>query len=93
MTAGENAKRPAARPDVVFRAMAREWVIYDPDTRKLHVLNLTAALVWSFCDGSHDREEITRSVRETLEDPPDEETVRTDVAEALDTFRQEGLLG
>jgi len=90
--AAEGGKRPAARTDVVFRALAREWVLYDPDTRKLHVLNLTAALVWSLCDGAHDREEITRSVRKTLEDPPDEATVRTHVADALETFMQEGLL-
>ncbi len=92
MTAAGSAARATARADVVFRALAREWVIYDPQTRKLHVLNLTAALVWSLCDGEHDLEAMTRSVRETLEDPPDEATVRSHVGEAVDTFAQEGLL-
>ena len=86
------AERPKARDDVVFRPLGREWVLYDPGSRKVHVLNATAALVWELCDGEHDAVAMARALRQTVADPPDDDTVREDVADALATFRDEGLL-
>lgn len=84
--------RPRFRPDVVFRPLGPEWVLYDPESRKVHVLNATAALVWRLCDGEHRTEDMVRTLRETVEPSPDEATVRVDVRETIRTFRSEGLL-
>lgn len=84
--------KPRARDDLVFRELSSEWVLYDPTTRQLHVLNVTAALVWSFCDGDHDVERMVGAVRETLTGAPPPERVRTDVQDALAVFAREGLL-
>ena len=85
-------RTPHARDDVVFRALAREWVLYDPEQRKLHVLNATAALVWSLCDGDHDAAAIANEIAETLREPPSHDAVRQDVDQAILTFARAGLL-
>jgi len=83
---------PRVREDLVFRPLAGEWVVFDPDGRRLHVMNLTAALVWSFCDGSRSRDEIAREVRAAFPESPREEEVEADVIEALRTFLDQDLL-
>ena len=61
-------RRPRRREDVVFRRVAGDWLLFDPRTRRIHVLNLSAALVWSFCTGEHDVGEIVRRVVEAFEE-------------------------
>lgn len=84
--------RPRVREDVVFRPLAREWVAYDPRTRNLHVLNVTAALVWSLCDGEHDVDDMVKEIGETLEGAPEAEEIREDVLGALERLEKERLL-
>ena len=86
------SSHPAAREDVVFRPLAGEWVLYDPETAQLHVLNATAALVWGLCDGKTGSSEMAAQVREHLPEAPGQEEVEGDVAEVLKRFRAEGLL-
>jgi len=76
----------------VFRELGDEWVLFDPDAHRLHVLNLTAALVWSRCSGEYAAEEIVRYVRDSFSDPPSADEVDEDVRKALRTFASEGLL-
>lgn len=83
---------PRSRDDVVFRELADDWVLFDPRTRRLHVLNLPAALVWSHCTGEHGVEVIVERVRGAFEEPPPVDRVREDVREALRTFVREALL-
>jgi coenzyme PQQ synthesis protein D (PqqD) len=84
--------RPCSRSDVVFRSVAGDWVIYDPRTRDLHVLNATAAAVWVCCDGSLSADGIAEEIAGHLEGAPEIEKVLSDVARALDRFREDGLL-
>ena len=94
MTDGEanEGQRPRARDDVVFRSVSGDWVLYDPRSQDLHVLNVTAAAVWSFCDGSSTPDAIARELAERLDDAPAPEVVRRDVETALARFRADGLL-
>lgn len=80
--------RPRARADLVFRRVGGDWLVFDPRTQEIHVLNLSAALVWSFCTGDHPVEEIGREVRSAFQDdiPGDP------VADVLQRFQQAGLL-
>jgi len=86
------ASAPRARDDVVFRSVAGDWVLYDPRSQDLHVLNVTAAAVWSCADGTRDVAAIAAALREHLEDPPEPAQVRADVERALARFRDDGLL-
>lgn len=90
---GEEPETPSGREDVVFRSLAHEWVLYDPETSQLHVLNATAAMVWGLCDGATTRAQMVSEIRESLAGAPDAATVRKDVDEILGRFASEGLLG
>ena len=79
---------PQAREDVVFRRVGDEWVLFDPEAQRIHVLNLTAALVWSFCTGEHDISTIEGQVRTAFEDTVDD----AGVEEALHQFRDASLV-
>ncbi len=80
--------RPRARSDLVFRRVGEDWVLFDPDGQRLHVLNLTAALVWSFCTGEHGVATIEEHVRRAFGDEVDDPGVRA----VLQDFREARLL-
>lgn len=88
----EGGNRPKAREDVVFRQLDDEWVLFDPRSEQLHVLNLSAALVWSHCTGEFTRDEIARAVAAAFEPPVAPNRVVTDVTAALERFHHTGLL-
>ncbi|MFQ5535831.1 MAG: PqqD family protein [Gemmatimonadota bacterium] len=79
--------KPSARGDLVFRRVGEDWVLFDAQGQRLHVLNLAAALVWSYCTGEYTVERIEAEVREAYEGVED-----PGVVEALTTFRGAGLL-
>ena len=83
------ADRPRRRADVVFRRVGDDWLLFDPRTQRIHVLNLTAALVWSFLEGERSLEEIEAGVREAFAEGGEAaEPARA----ALARFAEEGLL-
>lgn len=95
MTSAEDSPSvvtPKAREDVVFRSLSKEWVLYDPRTQLLHVLNPTAAVVWSCCDGAGSIEDIAAEVCEALTEAPALDQVVAHVHEAVSRFLKEGLL-
>ncbi len=84
--------RPRARDDLVFRPLDDEWMIFDPATDRLHALNLTAALIWTACDGEHDLAQIAADVARSFDPPTPPAAVADDVCGTVARFRQEGLL-
>ena len=92
VTEADSRALPKGRDDVVFRALVDEWVLFDPISHQLHVLNHVAALIWNLCDGTADENGIVEALRELLDDAPDPATLRAHVDETLGTFRREGLL-
>lgn len=91
MNPSDAPERPAGREDVVFRQLDDEWVLYDPGSNKLHTLNLTAALVWTHCDGTRTTDDLATAVGETYEQVPDLDRVVSDVAEVVARLHAEGL--
>lgn len=53
MSAQATQMLPMARGDVVLRRVGNEWVLFEAARDRTHVLNLTAAVVWTYCDGEH----------------------------------------
>lgn len=91
--------RPEAREDVVFRRVGDDWLLFDPRAQEIHVLNLSAALAWTFCDGERTEDQIAEEVaRAFAEDegaaPADREKAapKSEVLEVLRGFREAGLL-
>jgi hypothetical protein len=82
---------PTARPDVVLRRVGNEWVLFDAGHGRAHVLNLTAAVIWTYCDGAHEEGAIAAAIARAVPDTaPDR--LRTDIDQALRRFAAEGLL-
>jgi len=69
-----------------------EWVVLDPVADRVHVLNLTASLVWTACDGTVTPDQIAREICAAFEAELDPARVRMDVDAALQEFEREGLL-
>jgi hypothetical protein len=85
-------QRPKSRSDVVFRPLDNSWVLFDPVVEQLHVLNLSAALVWAHLDGESTPQEVAEAVGSAFNPPKGPEDVITDVEQTLDRFREAGLL-
>ena len=84
-------KTPKAREDVVFRPLAEEWVLFDPRRHLVHVLNLTAALVWTHCDGETSVEDLIDVVASAFPEAPARTDLVRDIDEALKRFQNEEL--
>lgn len=82
---------PSARHDVLLRRIGSEWVLFDTRQDRAHVLNLTAAIVWTYLDGTTDADTIAEAMaREVTDSEP--RAVRADVARLVRRFADEGLL-
>jgi PqqD family protein of HPr-rel-A system len=88
--ATQPAGHPRAREDVMFRQVDDEWVVFDPAANQLHVLNLSAALVWSHCTGDFSPHEIARALEDAY--GLEGERAQADVRAAIERFRGAGLL-
>jgi PqqD family protein of HPr-rel-A system len=88
--ATQPASHPRARDDVLFRQVDDEWVVFDPAADQLHVLNLSAALIWSHLSGEHTPEDIAAVLEE--EYGIEARQARADVGAALQRFQAAGLL-
>jgi len=91
VTMGPDVK-PKGRDELVFRPLDEEWVVYDPRTRELHVLNRAAAIVWICCDGRTSVRDIVQAVTESFNGQVDEQQAETDVQKALGDFVERGML-
>ena len=83
---------PQVRDDLVFRQLDEEWVVYDPKSEKLHVLNASAAVVWLCCAGESTLAEIVDAVKEAFDTNLDKEALEEEVRQTVESFAQEGLL-
>ena len=82
---------PTARDDVLLRRVGSEWVLFDAGNDRAHVLNLTAAVVWTYCDGAHATDAIAEAIANEIPGARADE-VRTDIGGVLRRFADEGLL-
>jgi len=81
---------PTARPDVVLRRVGSEWVLYDAARERAHVLNLTAAVIWTYCDGTFQPAGIADAIAREVPGL-DVASIRHDIHDVLRRFADEGL--
>ncbi len=92
MSATPQIEHPLGRSDVIFRPLDDTWVLFDPRAEQIHVLNLSAALVWAHLDGKSTIETVAEAVGSAFNPPQTAAQVWTDVQDTLERFREAGLL-
>lgn len=91
MATTSSERPPVARPDLMLRRVGSEWVLYDSAQERAHVLNLTAAIIWTYCDGTYERSSIADAIASEVPDL-DITRIRHDIDDVLRRFADEGLL-
>jgi len=74
----ENARQTsfrARKEGLLVHPLADEVLVYDLVSHKAHCLNLTAAIVWKHCDGTHSVASLAGIVRRELDTIFDEQIV------------------
>lgn len=81
---------PARNPAVTLERSGREAVLYDRDSRRVHVVNESAARLFELCDGESTLDEITERFARSYSIAPAE--VEGDVRSTVATLRELGVL-
>lgn len=83
--------RPKKKSRLLHGEMSEDAVLYDEETKEIHVLNPTAFLVWKLCDGGHSVEDIEQAVKREFSTRAGQE-IAEDIQKIVDTFKDKGLL-
>jgi Coenzyme PQQ synthesis protein D (PqqD) len=89
--AARDSIRPRADAAVLYREARTGCILYHPGTNEAHVLNLTAAYIWTCCDGATGVANIAVDLASTCGIPLRQ--ARTEVAKTLRRFRAKNLIG
>jgi hypothetical protein len=55
------SQRPSAVEGLEVTAIEDGLVVYDPERDRVHYLNASAAVVFTFCDGARDRQSVVEA--------------------------------
>jgi len=83
-------ENPKLREDLVTREVESEFLVYDPETGEIYLLNGTAAGIAEMCDGTTPVADIVAEIVEVFGADPAQ--VAADVESALADLRAKGLL-
>lgn len=71
-------------PDVVYRPEGKDGaLLFDPDSARVQVVNLTGAFIWERLDGSRPLSEICENLVQSFDEVPPEGDQRLAEAEAF----------
>ena len=82
--------RPRRSADCHVRDLEGEQVVYEPSSHEVVVLNETAALILSLCDGTHTVAELLAEMQRRYDAP--EDVLRTDLHGTLSELRARAIL-
>lgn len=86
-----NVCRPRRVDGLVLRKLGEEALLYDPATKKAHVLNETSLLIWNLCTGETTLATIEAEMRQRFK-IAEGTNVAADIDEVVTTFSNEGLV-
>ncbi|KYK35898.1 MAG: PqqD family protein [Theionarchaea archaeon] len=84
-----NGKKPMRNKSVASEKV-EQILIYNPRTKKHHILNETAGKIWELSDGRHTVEEITEVLCREFDAPVNE--AKKDVLHTLETLSEAGAI-
>jgi Coenzyme PQQ synthesis protein D (PqqD) len=84
------ARVPMPHREVSAYSLDDELVVYDARGAQAYVLNITAAHIWSRCDGSRNVESVAQEIAEAY--ALSYQQALADVRELLHNLQQAGLL-
>lgn len=84
-------QKPLKKEKIVIRDIGDEAVLYNRQTKAIHVLNKTSFLVWEFCDGKHSFEMIEKKIMDKFEVSNAQE-VKGDIRDIITKFSELGLI-
>jgi hypothetical protein len=90
MSAADLTSVPRTGPDVSAIELDGETVLYDGLSQRLIVLNSTASLIWSCCDGARPIDGIIADIAGAYGVARD--TIQLEIVELLQRLDAEGLL-
>ncbi|HER20169.1 MAG TPA: PqqD family protein [Chromatiales bacterium] len=85
------ASPPTRRDGIEMRKLGNEWLLYDPRSGIVHIINGTAHLVWELCDGTRNPADIEAALTAAYE-VPENADVRKDLEHILQSFLEKDLL-
>ena len=68
----------------------RDLALYDPRSDIVHMLNLTASIVWDLCDGTRSVQQIAQELAEIY--GMDAPRLETDVRQIIAEFHDTGVI-
>lgn len=77
------------RQDVQIKTVGEESLLYDQGLQKVHVINKSAAAVWSLLKEGSNIEDVVKHFADQYK--VEEQQVREDVKMIVDQFKQSGL--
>lgn len=90
-TPGTNAGPPAKTAGITETLSGSELFLYDAQGAELRVLNTSAMMIWSLCDGQHDPGRMVRVLARLYPDV-DRDRLAADIARTIEVLRADGLL-
>jgi hypothetical protein len=82
---------PRQKQGVVSRIVGDDTILYDPDSRQVHVLNKTSVLVWKLCTGDFNLDMMEQEFRSKFIANKGDD-MRRDLEENIAAFYEKGLV-
>lgn len=79
------------RQDIRSISVEEEVMLHDSATKQVYVLNPTASLIWSLCDGAHTLDQMVTAIS-TQFDKTASVDIQQDVQQTVASFKKHNLL-
>lgn len=84
------ASVPRREPTLLETEIDGEAIVFHPRSKRAHLLNPTATLIWRFCDGGHDIDQVVGALAQTFAVGHDR--LHADVTTTVAHLQRDGLL-
>ncbi|MEW6380290.1 MAG: PqqD family protein [bacterium] len=92
---GIDGVTPCRKDSIEARDLDGEAILYNPDTKHVHILNKAALQVWQMCDGQHSIRDMAVAIAEMYSLSPGEREgarVEQDIQRIIDDFAAQGMI-
>jgi PqqD family protein of HPr-rel-A system len=86
-----STKIPLKKAKIVLKDIGDEAILYNSETKAIHILNKTSAMIWEYCDGKHSLEMIEKQIRDKFQ-VSSAQDVKNDIRQTLNQLSELGLI-